>query len=102
MKTKRVSRRDFVRATVAVPTLALVGETRGETQPVAAGPATPLADTHDARFTPLDLSPHFNASAASIPAGRHAFWGIPFQLRAEKEEHGLVRLGPAPVRLTFE
>ena len=45
------------------------------------------------KFTPLDLQPHANAGRepegwhpaiaaelASLPAGKQAFWGIPFEL----------------------
>ena len=64
---KRLSRRTFVKTSVGVPTLAMIGETIAPQAPAPGG-----------QFTPLDLARHFNRAASfATPAGRQSFWAFP-------------------------
>jgi hypothetical protein len=81
--TKSGTRRDFLQAVSAGPSLALL-----------AGGASGMQANTAGKFTPVDLSTHFNVSAkalagtfgaARIPTGSQTFRGIPFQLGAGGE-----------------
>lgn len=98
-KKSNWSRRSFLRTFgVGVPLLSLVGEGADLHAEQAAG--SPQGGYDSDKFTPLDLSRHFNASPRSFgpraqaremgsdglirtPAGERNFWGVPFRLGAE-------------------
>jgi hypothetical protein len=97
------SRRSFLRTLgVTVPLLSLVGES--PYMEAAQEGGSPQGGYDSDKFTPLDLSPYFNASPRSFgpspqaremggdsardglirtPAGEANFWGVPFRLGPE-------------------
>lgn len=90
MKNK-LSRRDFVRNTVVLPSLTMIGEL-----PAAQVPPP------DAKFTAINLDPHFNVAAPfPITSGSEGLWGIPFKLRSERQA-GMILLGTTPVSIAIE
>ena len=103
------SRRSFLRTVGAgVPTLSLMA---GEVC-VQGGPgAEPSQEYDQLKFTPLDLSRHFNCSSTDFgprpeasglirtPGGKQFFWGIPFQLGPDElHEKRWLALSTQPVQ----